>query len=74
MFCSIDTLLSHNFATQAQTAEESLASAHIVLRLSDSAALNSGSRLKLIIFSDGASPLPVLSYFPVLTKREKICF
>lgn len=53
---------SHNFAIQAQTTEGRLASAHIVLQLSDSTALNSGTRLELIIFSDGASPVPALSY------------
>lgn len=66
--------LSHNFAIQAQATVGSLASAHIVLQLSDSTALNSSTRLKLIIFSDGASPVPVLSYLPVLAKRVKYAF
>lgn len=65
---------SHHFAIQARTTVGSLASAHIVLQLSDSTALNSGTRLELIIFSDGASPVPVLSYLPVLAKRVKYAF
>lgn len=47
---------------------------HIVLQLSDSTALKSDTRLELIIFSDGASPVPVLSELPVLAKNSKICF
>lgn len=62
---------SHNFAIQPQTTVGSLASAHIVLQLSDSTALNSGTRLKLIIFSDGASPVPVLSY--LFWPKREIC-
>lgn len=64
----------HKFAIQAWTTVGSLASAHIVLQLSDSTALNSGTRLKLIIFSDGAFPMPALSYLPVLAKRVKYAF
>lgn len=45
----------------------------IVLQLSDSTALKSDTRLELIIFSDGASPVPVLSELPVLAKNSKIC-
>lgn len=47
---------------------------HIVLQLSDSTALKSDTRLELIIFSDGASPVPVLSELPVLAQNSKICF
>lgn len=62
-----------NFAIQSQTAAGSWASVRIVLQLSDSTALKSDTRLELIIFSDGASPVPVLSELPVLAKNSKIC-
>lgn len=60
--CRIRKRFHTSSAVQARTTAGRLASARIVLQLSDSNTLNWGTRLKLIIFSDGASLVPALSY------------